>query len=447
MTLCGIFPAPFAEDFEMAAFPPACWTQSTGTQLWARSVLASGYGVGTASARANFYSYSSNAPFHLMTLNFDASALYAPVLKFDYAYATYATEVDSLVVYYSTNSGVSYTSLLAMPGGPTGILNTGGALGTAQFVPAANQWATRTIPLPAGTNMIRFTGISNYGNNLFLDNVKVEASPCAMPTLLTAANITAHAANLGWTEMGTASLWDIEYGPAGFVPGSGTLVSGISTNPYPLAGLTSSTNYEFRVRAKCGATTYSNWTAMSPFTTLSGIPFNNTVENVTVTSAECFDATNIIYVAGGTTYFTVMSGGSATFIAGVSISFLPGTTVQNQGYLHGLISTGTYCGGATPSLPAVKAAGQEETVSFEQAFFTLYPNPTNGNFTLVQKGDRQFGNVKVEIYGMRGDKVLSSQMIGEKKHEFMTSSLPAGIYFVKVVADNYTETIKLIKTR
>ncbi|MCX6277861.1 MAG: T9SS type A sorting domain-containing protein [Bacteroidetes bacterium] len=83
--------------------------------------------------------------------------------------------------------------------------------------------------------------------------------------------------------------------------------------------------------------------------------------------------------------------------------------------------------------------------TFDQTFFTLYPNPTNGNFTLVQKGDRQYGSVKVEIFGMRGDKVLSSQMIGEKKHEFVASALPAGLYFVKVVADDYTETIKLIK--
>jgi hypothetical protein len=38
-------------------------------------------------------------------------------------------------------------------------------------------------------------------------------------------------------------------------------------------------------------------------------------------------------------------------------------------------------------------------------------------------------------------------MIGEQKHEFMTAALPAGLYFVKVVADDYAETIKLIKTQ
>jgi len=83
----------------------------------------------------------------------------------------------------------------------------------------------------------------------------------------------------------------------------------------------------------------------------------------------------------------------------------------------------------------------------DQLFFTLYPNPANGNFTIVQNGNNEYGNVKVEVECMRGDKVLSSMMLGEKRHQLVTSALPAGLYFVKVVADDYTETINLIKTR
>ena len=39
------------------------------------------------------------------------------------------------------------------------------------------------------------------------------------------------------------------------------------------------------------------------------------------------------------------------------------------------------------------------------------------------------------------------RMIGEQRHEFQFSNIPAGLYFVKIVADDYVETIKLIKTR
>jgi hypothetical protein len=53
----------------------------------------------------------------------------------------------------------------------------------------------------------------------------------------------------------------------------------------------------------------------------------------------------------------------------------------------------------------------------------------------------------VEVYSMNGEKVLTEKMIGEKKHEFRFSEMPNGLYFIKVVADDYNETIKLVKTR
>jgi len=163
--------APFTETFEGNTFPPAGWTK-TASPTWLRSTAASGYGTGTASAIANFYDIQPIDPFDLVTLQFDISALTSPLLKFDYAYATYSGEVDQMDVYYSTNNGSTYTLLLAMPGGTSGILNTGGTT-TSPFVPTAGQWGSQTLTLPAGTNKIKFTATSAYGNNLYLDNVKV----------------------------------------------------------------------------------------------------------------------------------------------------------------------------------------------------------------------------------------------------------------------------------
>ena len=79
--------------------------------------------------------------------------------------------------------------------------------------------------------------------------------------------------------------------------------------------------------------------------------------------------------------------------------------------------------------------------------FTIYPNPTTGNFTLEQKSGKLYGNVEVEIYGVRGERLMTGELIGEKKHEFFISYLPQGLYFVKIIAEGHVESFKLVKTR
>ncbi|MCX6303735.1 MAG: T9SS type A sorting domain-containing protein [Bacteroidetes bacterium] len=213
----------------------------------------------------------------------------------------------------------------------------------------------------------------------------------------------------------------------------------------PVASLTANTTYHFRIRA----VTFSNVTIYGndmTFTTAPGIPENITVTGeVGETNINCYNAANTITVAGGGNFFNVQSGGSATFIAWQKISFLPGTTVSNGGYMHGYIAPGTYC--AAPALP-IMAAGAGESVPntrADLASFSIFPNPTTGNFTLVQKGAKLYDKVNIELYSIHGEKVACERMIGEKSHDFGLSTMPAGLYFVKVVADGYVETIKLVK--
>lgn len=174
-TLCGVTTAPFAQDFELATFPPNCWTVDGLSSGWARTTSASGYGTGTASTFVNFYGISSGSR-EMTTFEFNIGTLTTPLLKFDHAYATYSGENDQLRIDYSTNAGTDWTQLVLYDGGTSGPLNTGGAT-TSSFVPTPAQWATKSVTLPAGTNKLKFVGISAYGNNLFLDNIKVEEAP------------------------------------------------------------------------------------------------------------------------------------------------------------------------------------------------------------------------------------------------------------------------------
>jgi hypothetical protein len=85
--------------------------------------------------------------------------------------------------------------------------------------------------------------------------------------------------------------------------------------------------------------------------------------------------------------------------------------------------------------------------SLSPVHFTLYPNPASGKVILVQKGERFLENVEVRIYSMQGSLVLESGMHSSRQAELSTSGLEPGLYFVKVLSEGYSETIKLVKVR
>ena len=85
-------------------------------------------------------------------------------------------------------------------------------------------------------------------------DVCIEEGPtCPFPINLEAANLTESSADLGWTENGSATSWNIEWGIEGFTPGTGTIVNNTTDNPYNLTGLTQNTSYDFYVQAICGS--------------------------------------------------------------------------------------------------------------------------------------------------------------------------------------------------
>lgn len=170
-----MFAAIMVQDFESTSFPPDKWSLAGLYSLWSRSTSCSGYGTGTASAKADFYNVGVGRSQDLITISLYPSSG-TDSLKFDHAYATYSTtgggEKDSLRVSTSTDGGSSWSVLVNLAGGRFGALNTGGYT-TSEFVPTAAQWATKTYTLPAGTNKVKFTALSQNGNNLYLDNVRI----------------------------------------------------------------------------------------------------------------------------------------------------------------------------------------------------------------------------------------------------------------------------------
>jgi hypothetical protein len=116
--------------------------------------------------------------------------------------------------------------------------------------------------------------------NAETEDYSVEVLPvptCLQPQALAASNITFNSADLSWTSAGTS--FELQYGLQGFVLGSGTILTGISS-PYTLnTGLTPATSYSFYVRQNCGAADgFSLWTGPFTFKTACA-PVSSFLEN------------------------------------------------------------------------------------------------------------------------------------------------------------------------
>ena len=159
-----------AEDFEGQSFPPAGWTlEFAGSPYWTNFGGASAYGVGSACATFENWNAPGGTTQSLVLASMGISTA-GDSIRFDHAYATYASENDRLIIETSIDGGSSYTTLVTLNGGVSGPLVTAPPISSTIFVPTVTQWATKRYALPVGTNTVRFKAVSAYGNNLYLDN-------------------------------------------------------------------------------------------------------------------------------------------------------------------------------------------------------------------------------------------------------------------------------------
>lgn len=103
--------------------------------------------------------------------------------------------------------------------------------------------------------------ISSGGTQLFSDGTSPtvglafthQCGGCDPPGGLTATNITATTADIGWTPAGGNPVsWIVEYGLTGFVLGAGTSI-GTTTYPLSVTGLIPGSTYEYYVRSICSS--------------------------------------------------------------------------------------------------------------------------------------------------------------------------------------------------
>ena len=161
----------------------------------------------------------------------------------------------------------------------------------------------KIVPLPniAGDVNIAWvvpSGATQTGNWIYIDDVTVEDLPaCSEPSypVITAGSITTSSAEVSWTNGYNNTQWEIVVQPIGTgVPTTPGII--VTTNPYTLTGLNSSTRYEVYVRAVCSASLQSTWAGPINFITVcttQPIPYYETLNDTDVNTKKfCWSIDN-----------------------------------------------------------------------------------------------------------------------------------------------------------
>ncbi|MDT8346523.1 MAG: fibronectin type III domain-containing protein [Flavobacteriaceae bacterium] len=255
--------------------------------------------------------------------------------------------VEVLGPTFTTGTGPIDISVPICDGVPFELFwNTGGSF--------ANEVGIEIIE-PFGTSLFnKPPGVGAQGTQLFTGTGACTPPACPFPQNLTATNITPTSADLAWTEMGTATLWDVEWGLAGFTP-AGTPTTGfggVTATSVNLPGLTPATAYEFYVRADCGPDGFSDWSGPFAFNTLIQGPLGVTCTTgnpATIFTAE-FD--DFIGFTGSINTGTGVSNGQWNIRTGTTTSTGTGPSGAHSGANYAYVETS----GGTPPTPLVTPA-------------------------------------------------------------------------------------------
>lgn len=243
-----------SENFDGTTFPPTDWTvvNTHATNNWKRTPTAiTGFGSATVAWIAAPQDESLISPvFNLVGMN-TATLNFSVTLGYLYMVTN---PVGDFTASISNDGGISWNQLW--------VEEDYGAY--VEYVPL--NISINLANYVGQTNLqIKFQYVGNDADTVRLDDVSV--SSCANADQPTITTLLDDSATLTWG--GTASSYDFEWGPAGFIQGAGTM-SNITDITTTLSGLTAGTGYTYFIRPNCGGASVAPWQGPFVFyTTLS----------------------------------------------------------------------------------------------------------------------------------------------------------------------------------
>lgn len=147
------------------------------------SGMMGGYAASNKSMLFGFFYLESGTVSELIMPKVDISNSTYTSLFFSRASKTYAGENDMLEVMISDDCGQTWTTVWSAAGSN---LNTVAAPSTSPYFPtAASDWKMAQAGIPSSMQgatelIVKFKATSDYGNNLFIDNVWLSNSPLSV---------------------------------------------------------------------------------------------------------------------------------------------------------------------------------------------------------------------------------------------------------------------------
>lgn len=393
-TPCGIMTLPYEENFDNVIEPgssetrlPNCWTyaftgSSTSLTYLPRVYVpvAAGY---TASGNYCLYLYG-NAVVALPQM---------------------PTTLDSLMVsFYDMNTNPDSYGLIigAVDSITPGFENSFAAIDTVEFTNGAN---SLTFFLDNYTGTSRYLAFKNFNTSSatsyayhYIDNLVVDRIPsCKWPMGFRTTALSTTTASIGWNNS-PASDFEYEYGPAGFLRGSGT-VGTCHGNLATLGGLSANTTYDFYARAICSIGDTSVWSERFAFTT-------STVDPVTSYPYTCDFTdtllTNCGFILVGGTQSNQWTTGNA-----VSNGNANSLYVSNNGAAH------TYTNNST-------------SISYAYRDLDLTAGSYNYSFDWLANGESNYDYLRAWLVPVASSVTAGQLPDGSTTLSFYTSSTPSG---------------------
>ena len=415
-TDCGVYDLPFNETFEDDSETRVCWynINEVGTDNWTYQTGSSGGAVSTAfegDLNARYVSSSTTSTAKLASPRIDISTQDSVALIFAYAQQVWFGDQNITKVYKRAGETLPWEEI-------------------ASYNVDTPEWTLDTLYIADSSAQleIAFEGINNWGYANVVD--AVEVLPCSLePGIDGSDNVCRAVETVDLNSFITAGedfgFWSFPANES-FVDGSIASVQFLPEGTH---------DFLYIVNTPCASdTTIASLVIYGPSS--AGNDGSDTI---------CMNEPyNLLSSLSG----TIDLGGQWIDPTGTTLSG-PGITGSSipGSYNYQYVTSNGVCDADTSTVllfvnPDCDYLGLMEA---ELGFFELYPNPTNGEFSIQANDAEGFFSVEVTDINGRTVSVMKNFITGNEIKSIDLSSSENGVYFVKIYNSNVFKTYRMVK--